>query len=59
MTKREFLGDELYLLMKQDYDALRAERNSRKGKPDQYDMVLIRLSKIFEAYYKPWVTGKE
>lgn len=59
MTKREFLGEEFYLLMKQDYEALRAEANARKGKPDPYGMLVIKMNKLFEAYYKPWVTGKD
>lgn len=56
MTKREFLGDEFYLLMKQDYDRLRTERKTQHGKPDQYAMLESQMNKQFENFYKKWVT---
>lgn len=56
MTKREFLGDEFYLLMKQDYDKLRTERKAQNGKPDQYQLAQSQLNKLFESFYKKRVT---
>lgn len=52
MTNRELLGEEHYLLMLQDFEAIRARRNARKGKPDQYERVLIEMDKMFEQHYK-------
>jgi len=52
MTNREALGEELYKLMLVDYEAIRVRRKSFRGKPDQYDRLLMELDKMFEAYYK-------
>lgn len=56
LTKREFLGEEFYLLMKRDFDALREERKKLKGRPDAYELLKLEMNKKFEAFYKPWVT---
>lgn len=56
MTNREFLGEDFFLLMKRDYDALREERKKIKGKPDAYALINLDMNKKFEAFYKRWVT---
>ena len=55
LPSRELLGEDHYLLILRDYEAIRARRNARKGKPDQYERVLIELDKLFEKHYKEFL----
>jgi hypothetical protein len=52
---RYWLGEEHYLVMLRDYEAIRARRNAFQGKPDQYDRALMALDKQFEQFYKCFV----
>lgn len=52
MTRRELLGDEHYLLILQDFETIRARRKARRGKPDEYERMVIELDKMFEQHYK-------
>lgn len=52
---RELLGEEHYLLMLRDYEAIRQRRRAFRGKPDAYERVLIALDKQFEQFYKQFL----
>lgn len=52
LSRRDFYGDDHYLAMKRDYEEIRQRAHARKGKPDEYDRLLIRLDKAFESFYK-------
>lgn len=49
---RELLGEQHYLLMLRDYEAIRQRRKALHGKPDQYERLLMALDKQFEQFYK-------
>lgn len=49
---RTLLGEEHYLLMLRDYEAIRSRRRNFRGKPDSLDSVLIDLDRQFERFYK-------
>jgi hypothetical protein len=49
---REWLGEEHYLLMLRDYEAIRARRKALHGKPDDYERARMALDKVFEQFYK-------
>lgn len=55
MTNRELLGEEHYKLILVDYEQIRVRLKSFKGKPDQYDRLIIQMDKMFEAHYKPFL----
>lgn len=55
LTNREFLGEEYYKWVLQEYEAIRVRRKSRKGKPDVYDRIELDLDKVFETFYKQFI----
>ena len=55
MTNRDTLGEEHYKLILVDYEAIRVRRKTFRGKPDQYDRLLMEMDKIFEAHYKKFL----
>lgn len=52
LPQRELLGDEHYLLMLRNYEAIRSRARRRRGKPDDYARAQIALDKLFEQFYK-------
>lgn len=46
------LDPEYYKFCLAEYEKIRQNRNSFKGKPDQYDLINIRLDRIFEQFYR-------
>lgn len=52
---REFFDEDFYKGMLKDYEAIRVSRKGRKGKPDEYDRIILELEKIFEAFYKKFL----
>lgn len=52
LTKRDFHGEEHYIRMAQQYEAIRQRRKALKGKPNQYQRIELELDKIFETFYK-------
>ena len=55
LSNKEIFGPELHGLMLRDYEAIRAAKKTRKGKPDQYDMALVSLERLFENFYKKFI----
>lgn len=55
IKNREFLDEGFYKGMLKDYEAIRVSRKSRKGKPDEYDRIVLDLEKIFENFYKQFL----
>lgn len=55
MTNRELLGEDHYKMILLDYEAIRARRKKFRGKPDQYDQIIIDLDKLFEKHYKHFI----
>jgi hypothetical protein len=49
---REFFDQEHYLWMLREYEAIRSRRKSFRGKPDQYDRVLMEFDKEFESFLR-------
>lgn len=52
LTNRDLLGEEHYKLILADYEAIRVRRKAFKGKPDEYDRLIMAMDKMFETYYK-------
>jgi hypothetical protein len=52
LTKRDALGEEHYKMMLADYEQIRVRLKSFKGKPDQYDRLIIDMDKLFESFYR-------
>ena len=55
MTHRDLLGEEHYKLYLRDYEEIRVRRKAFKGKPDQYDRLIMEMDKAFETYYKKFL----
>lgn len=55
MTNRDLLGEEHYKLILVDYEQIRVRLKSFRGKPDNYDRMLIDLDKMFESHYKKFL----
>lgn len=55
MTNREFFGEEFYKKMLGDYEAIRVSRKNFKGKPDQYDRIVMDMNKAFETFYRQFI----
>lgn len=49
---RWLIGEEHYLSMLRDFEAIRSKRKNFKGKPDDAERALINLDKQFERFYK-------
>jgi hypothetical protein len=52
MLARDFLTDEVWKAWKTDYDGLLAFRKTIKGKPDQYDRLILDMNNHFIEYYQ-------
>lgn len=52
LTWREFLGEDFYKKVLQDYEAIRVLRKNIKGKPTEEQRVELALAKEFETFYK-------
>jgi hypothetical protein len=57
---RDFLTPEWHKHMKQEYEKLMAFRKTIKGKPDEYDRMLLLLNKGFIDFYETvlWHSGE-
>lgn len=49
---RDFLGEDKWKEWKTDYDELMAYRKTIKGKPDEYQSVIIKMNEHFIKFYK-------
>lgn len=52
LTWREFLGEDFYKKVLQDYEAIRILRKNIKGKPTEEQAAQLAMAKHFEAFYK-------
>ena len=52
LTKQDFHGPEFYKFCIQEFQNIRERRNTRKGKPDDYDRIELTLDKLFESFYR-------
>ena len=48
---REFLGDETWIRWKTDYDSMLAYRKTLKGKPNDEQMVTIKMNSDWMEFY--------
>lgn len=55
LQHRDLLGEEHYKLILADYEAIRVRRKAFRGKPDQYDRLIMDMDKMFEAQYKKFL----
>jgi hypothetical protein len=55
LKNRDFFDEDHYKLMLQDYEAIRVSRKNRKGKPDEYDRIILNIEKMFEEFYKQFL----
>ena len=52
MTNREFHGEDFWLWALQDYEALRAYRNTvSKRRPTEEEMLILEINKPWERFY--------
>lgn len=49
---RKTIDPDYYKWCQQQYEEIRQRRNSFHGKPDQYELMNIRLDRIFERFYR-------
>lgn len=52
LTNRDLLGEEHYKLILTDYENIRVRRKAFRGKPDEYDRLIMAMDKLFETHYK-------
>lgn len=52
LTWREFLGEDFYKKVLQDYEAIRVLRKNIKGKPTEEQRAQLVMAKEFETFYK-------
>lgn len=52
MLARDFLTDEVWKNWKTDYDGLMAYRKTIKGKPDQYERIILQMNNHFIEFYQ-------
>jgi hypothetical protein len=57
MTRRDFLGDEFFASLQQEYDFLRRVLKSHKGKPDAVTLELLRLDREWARILRKMMTG--
>lgn len=49
---RDFLGEDKWKEWKTDYDELMGYRKTIKGKPDEYQMIIIQMNDVWIKFYK-------
>lgn len=52
LSWREFLGEDFYKKVLQDYEAIRILRKNIKGKPTPEQRAQLIMAKEFETFYK-------
>jgi len=57
MKAREMFDREFVAWVQQEYDRIRVERKALKGRPTEEEMILLRLDKQFEAFYRSILIG--
>lgn len=48
---REFLGDEVWIRWKMDYDEMMAYRKTIKGKPDEAQAIILKMNADWIEFY--------